>query len=91
MREYLGTAFNEIFVRTDKAVSPRSEVVIITSEPKWEADTGGILTRRVVDEYRVVMSRDALRSHAKALAAQADRLDVLAEDIGSIVFSIPTE
>jgi hypothetical protein len=76
MREYLGTAFNRVICPSDDGLlDPRSEVVILSAEPKWEVGADGILPRRVVGEHRFTISRSGLRQLAKALLETADGLD----------------
>lgn len=77
MREYVATGFNHMLaIDSDEGtVKPRVEVIIISSEPNYVVDAGGLRIVRSLIDHRVFMGADALRKIAEAFVEQADLLD----------------
>jgi hypothetical protein len=75
VREFNGVAFNEFLIRKPNRFEAQAEIIILTSEPKWDLDGGSFSTRRIVQEHRFVTSREGLRDLADALMKQAAVLD----------------
>ena len=77
MKELIANARNIAFVEIDDdTLSATVEIILITSEPQWQADGGGGMSKhRVAETLRFNAQPDALRQLAKNLNAYADEAD----------------
>lgn len=86
MREFIAVAFNELIaIDLDTGcLHPHVEMIVISSEPKWTVDAGGLRTDRIVDECRMTLTAAALRKLSEAATKQADALDALGVTVADI-------
>jgi hypothetical protein len=83
MKELIGHASNLYVVPqrgTDKLL-PMVELILMVSEPTYEADLSGFVQRRSITDVRLSVSPKALRETAAKMIELADEAD----EIGSLV------
>ena len=73
MNELIGHSSNVMLAETNEGrLRATVELVLLVSEPKYEADPGGFVKKRSVVDVRFATSIGGLRNLAEALYALAD-------------------
>lgn len=75
MKTIIATAGNVLAGLSANEAEPLLEVVLVLSEPKYEADAGGYVKRYALSDFRFGSTPDTLRHVAESLTDLADKAD----------------
>lgn len=82
MKELIGHSANTYLVPSiheDKLI-PMVELILLTSEPRYQSDVSGFVKTRAVMDTRLSVAPKALRELAALFTALADEADKVAAD-----------
>ncbi|PWC54359.1 hypothetical protein TSA6c_00380 [Azospirillum sp. TSA6c] len=73
MKEHIGTAMNALYASTeDGGVRAMAEIILLYSEPAYQAGVGGIERTRKIGDVRISMTVKGMRETAETLLKWAD-------------------